>query len=314
MARQPMLRRRHAHPDACCEMDARVRRSAAPEARVLRGGEVDAHQRARPRARHGTGCPARAASPGRAGPRPGVRCRTPVSTQPNSPCGGAAKTKPAFGGADGTRTRQLQPLHHALDVAAQQALLQAMRQRALGQRRRGQCRSAAWCRPAGRPAPAVPPGSRRASSAPGSSRSRRCRTCAAARPAPPAAAGAAAPGGRRCRPRRCAARAPRPDCSNWCARCSDSEAPVGLCSTDTVTYRRGLVRHRSIAASRPGRARPRRAAPAARACPARQPRVLHRPAGLVDQHRVAGPQQRARHHVQRLRRADGGDDLLAAPP
>ena len=41
----------------------------------------------------------------------------------------------------------------------------------------------------------------------------------------------------------------------------------------------------------------------------RQPRVLDGPAGFVDQHRIARLQQRARDQVERMRRADGGDDL-----
>ena len=41
-----------------------------------------------------------------------------------------------------------------------------------------------------------------------------------------------------------------------------------------------------------------------------QPRVLDRPAGLVDQHAVAGAQQGAGDDVERVRGADGGDDLL----
>jgi len=38
--------------------------------------------------------------------------------------------------------------------------------------------------------------------------------------------------------------------------------------------------------------------------------VLHRPAGLVDQHRIAGAQQGAGHDVQRLGRTQRGHDLL----
>jgi hypothetical protein len=40
-----------------------------------------------------------------------------------------------------------------------------------------------------------------------------------------------------------------------------------------------------------------------------QPRVFHRPAGLVDQHGIARLQQRARHDVQPVRGAQRGDDL-----
>ena len=42
----------------------------------------------------------------------------------------------------------------------------------------------------------------------------------------------------------------------------------------------------------------------------RQPRKLHRPAGLLHHHRVARAQQRAAHDVQRMRGPHGGDDVL----
>jgi hypothetical protein len=45
---------------------------------------------------------------------------------------------------------------------------------------------------------------------------------------------------------------------------------------------------------------------------ARQPRILDRPARLVDEHRVAGLQQRAADEIERLRGADRGHDLLRA--
>ena len=45
-----------------------------------------------------------------------------------------------FGQPDGARARRLELRHHALCVAAQQALLEAVRQRLLGQARRGQRR------------------------------------------------------------------------------------------------------------------------------------------------------------------------------
>ncbi len=42
---------------------------------------------------------------------------------------------------------------------------------------------------------------------------------------------------------------------------------------------------------------------------ARQTGVLHRPAGRIDEGAVAGAQQGARHHIERMGRAGGGDDL-----
>jgi hypothetical protein len=67
---------------------------------------------------------------------------TPHSTQPNRPCGGAAKVKPASCASRVVRARAAveQALDHALGMAPQQPLLQGDRQRALGQPRRRQRR------------------------------------------------------------------------------------------------------------------------------------------------------------------------------
>ena len=91
-------------------------------------------------------------------------------------------------------------------------------------------------------------------------------------------------------------------CSTGVRRLQAERAPVGLCSTETVTYRRGArfrAAPRQGAASPPGRARRARAAPAAGACQRRQPRVFDRPARLVDQHRRPA-WQRAGDDVQRV--------------
>jgi hypothetical protein len=67
----------------------------------------------------------------------------------------------------------------------------------------------------------------------------------------------------------------------------------------------GQCRHHGQVGAAAGRARHRQHAHAQ----ARQPGELHRPAGLVDQHGVAGCEQASADDVERLRRTGGGDDL-----
>ena len=182
-------------------------------------------------------------------------------------------------------------------------------------RRRGQRGQQLGVDRGGRPAPPARRCSRRASSAPGSSRSPRRRSCAPARRAPPAAAGAPARGGRRCRPRRSCRSCACASCSTLCADCRRQRGAGRVVQHRDgdvqARPRRAPAAPRSGAASRRGRGRPsprgtgstRRPSAASRAYSTDQP-------GSSTSTRVAGAQQGARDDVQRLRRADGGDDLL----
>ena len=217
---------------------------------------------------------------------------TPTSTQPNRPA--RRRREAAAGGLgqpDRARARRIELGAHALGVAAQQALLEAVRQRLLGEAPAWSGSTAAWCRPAARRAPAARRDSRRASPAPGSSRSPRRRSCAPGRRARPAAADAARRGGRRCRPRPCVRSCALGQLSARDARGRARARRRSGCAAPT--------RSRTGAAGAP-RAAVRSSAEVGAVLAARhgqqaqaeraQPRVFDRPAGLVDEHAVAGAQ------------------------
>ena len=272
---------------------ARARSSARQKRAILRGREVDAHQR------ESGGASAWNSAPGASSqPSSSIACAsrsvsTPTSTQPNSPRGGAAKRQPWLSASLTVRRaprraccstrsawRRSSPCSRQWASACSVSAGRGQRGQQLGvdepvdqRQRRGEEADAPVRRQDLREARDVD-------------------RALAARRARPCAAGAPARGARRCRPRRCAGRAPARAAARGAPTASDSEAPVGLCSTDTVTYRRGrcaAAALRSGAASPRGRGRRRRAAPAARACRAR-PAARTRPTS-----RARRPAPRRRH-------------------
>ena len=200
--------RRTAGPADSVSLLSRRCTLATPETGVLRGGEVHAHQRGRPRPRRGKQRSPGASQP--AGVQQGNWARrsvsVPTSIQPNSPCGGDHETEaprraPGARCGPAPRPAAPPPARHggaALPCSRQQKQAPASSGARCAERTR-----AAWCRcSAAASACGRRHDSRCATAVSRSSRSPRHRPCGAGRPAAPAAWHAAGPARRRCRPRR----------------------------------------------------------------------------------------------------------------